>query len=136
MLQRFPLPIVPGEGEHVGPCGGSLLSTPILRGIVYHNDRQVGTCGQHDGRNGQCFVMHRDNGYDLIHLHPHCATSLASCRRPIRIAVWTPPGARPCTKTTAGGGATDWTAKRTSGRMGRRTESEVRMMARRAQGAA
>src|SRR5262245_17672397 len=98
-LQRCPLATMPGEGEYAGPYGRRLLPTTILRGIVYHNDRQVSACGQHHGRNSQCFVMHRDDGYSLIHLHPHRATSLASCSRLIRIAVCTPPGARPCTRT-------------------------------------
>src|SRR5262249_48005529 len=105
-LQCCPLPTVPGEGEHAGPCSGSTLPTTILRGIIYHNDRKVGPCGQHDGGNGRRFVMHGNDSYGLIHMRPHCATSLTSCRRPIRIAACTPPGARPCTKTTAGGGAT------------------------------
>jgi hypothetical protein len=29
-LQRFPLPTVPGQGEHAGPCRGSTLPTAIL----------------------------------------------------------------------------------------------------------
>jgi hypothetical protein len=51
------------EGQYRRTSGRSDNTTPIVRGIIHHDDWQIATRRYHNRANGSGFVMHRNDGH-------------------------------------------------------------------------